>query len=228
MFPRRISTSVVGLVSAFALAGCAAEAMSTSNGLGVERSERSQEADDGSEVGVESQALGGFSHLLPRRGSLEDLVESRFLGSGMTYAIQLRTGALVDAISASFYTPSLSNNRYSSGDPFFVRGPTGATAGSAQPRLECPAGFAASGLCGRSGTRLDELGLLCAQIGSDGRPVAGSERPIGAYGGDGGNVFLDSCGAGKWLTGMAVYVALKSSGTNKIVSAVQGYCSNAN
>jgi hypothetical protein len=141
--------------------------------------------------------------------------------------MQLRTGALVDAVSASFYTPSNPNNRYTPGDPFFVRGPAGGSAGSSQPGLECPAGFAATGLCGRSGQRLDELGLLCAQIGNDGRPIVSTQRAVGAFGGTGGTAFLDTCGAGKWLSGMTVTVALKSSGTNKIVSSIQGYCSNA-
>jgi hypothetical protein len=228
MSRRRISKILVGFLGAFALAGCTAEAMPPGDGPVSEGDAPADRGiDEGQDLGATSQPLGSFSHVLPRRGSLNNIVDTRFLGSGMTYAMVLRTGDLVDAVSASFYTPSNPNNRYTPGDPFFLRGPAGGTAGSEQPRLECPAGFAAFGLCGRSGNRLDELGLLCAQIGSDGRPIVSTQRAIGAFGGNGGTPFIDTCGTGKWLSGMMVSVALKSSGTNKIVSAIQGYCSNA-
>jgi hypothetical protein len=228
MSDRRVSKSFVGFFAACALAGCAADATSSGDELDPESGEIADKDADPSQndLGVDSQALGGFSHLLPRRGTRNDVVESRFLGSGMMYSMQLRTGALVDAVSASFYTPSLPNNRYSDGDPFFARGPVGGTAGSAQPRLECPPVFAATGLYGRAGNRVDQLGLVCAQIGVDGLPVLSTQRVVGAFGGAGGTAFFDTCGAGKWLTGIAVDVALKSSGTNKIISAVQGSCSN--
>ncbi len=229
MFHRSMWKCLAGFVSAWALAGCSAEALPEGE---VPPTEPSDVADPSSgegntDVGATAQPLGAFSHLLPQRGSQKAIVESRFLGSGMMYAMQLRTGDLVDSVSASFYTPSLANNRYTTGDPFFVRGPAGGTAGSAQPRLECPAGYAAFGLCGRSGDRIDQLGLICAQIGVDGRPVVSTQRGIGVFGGTGGTDFVDTCGAGKWLTGMNVTVALKSSGTNKLVSSVQGFCSNA-
>jgi hypothetical protein len=233
MLNRWVSKGLVGLLCMGALAGCSDEAMSTEEATAAEGEDDGAGAtSEGTsapenDLAVAAQQLGGFSHLLPRRGSVNDVIEGQFLGSGMLYAMNLRTGALVDAITASFYTPSLANNRFSTGDPFFARGPAGGTAGSAMPKLVCPAGFAAYGLYGRSGNRLDQLGLICAQIGNDGRPIESTVRAIGAYGGTGGTFFFDTCGAGKWLSGMAVHIALKSSGTNKIVSAVQGFCSNA-
>ncbi|MET0591392.1 MAG: hypothetical protein ABW133_01750 [Polyangiaceae bacterium] len=229
MSNRWLSKCLVGLLSISTWAGCAADATSANEEAGEENAGTTEPtSDDGKrDVGATSQALGGFSHLLPRRGSVNDVVEGQFLGSGMMYRMELRTGALVDAISATFYTPRLANNRFSDGDAFFRRGPAGGTAGSAMPMLECPGGFAAVGMYGRSGNRLDQVGLICAQIGGDGRPVESTVRAMGAYGGTGGTFFFDTCGAGKWLSGMAVSIALKSSGTNKIVSAVQGFCSNA-
>lgn len=235
MWNRWLSKGLVGLLCMGALAGCSAEAMSAeeasdaegeAGGAGDGAATEGAGAEE-SDIAVTAQQLGGFSHLLPRRGSVNDVIEGQFLGSGMLYAMNLRTGALVDSITASFYTPSLPSNRFSPGDPFFARGPAGGTAGSAMPKLECPGGFAAYGLYGRAGNRVDQLGLICAQAGNDGRPIESSVRAIGAYGGTGGTFFFDTCGAGKWLSGMAVSIALKSSGTNKIVSAVQGYCSNA-
>jgi len=229
MFHRSIWKGLAGFLSASALAGCSAEALSEGEAPVTEASDTADPSsgEGNTDVGATAQPLGAFSHLLPQRGSQKSIVESHFLGSGMMYAMQLRTGALVDSVSASFYRPSLANNRFTTGDPFFVRGPVGGTAGSLQPRLECPAGYAAFGLCGRSGDRIDELGVICAQIGGDGGPVVSTQRGIGAFGGTGGTPFVDTCGAGKWLTGMNVSIALKSSGTNKIVSSVQGFCSNA-
>jgi hypothetical protein len=233
MLNRWVLQGLVGVVSVCAWAGCSAGAMSVDEGIADESGRNvdgvanETAGADPNDIVATAQELGGFSHVLPRRGSLNDVIEGQFLGSGMLYAMNLRTGALVDAITASFYTPSLPNNRFSTGDPFFARGPAGGTAGSAMPRLECPAGMAAYGLYGRAGNRLDQLGLICALIDAAGRPVESTARAIGAYGGTGGTFFFDTCGAGKWLSGMVVSIALKSSGTNEIVSAVQGFCSNA-
>jgi hypothetical protein len=81
---------------------------------------------------------------------------------------------------------------------------------------------------GRSGAHVDMLGLVCTQIGADGKPIPSTEKAIGAHGGAGGTFFYDVCPASEWLGGMNVQVASKSSGTNNIVGSVQGYCAAAN
>lgn len=224
MSASKVWKSVAGLLSATVLWGCMAESADpTDDALPSE--DTAETAEEG--LGTSSQALAGFSHNLPRRGSEEEIVETAFLGYGMMYELSLRTGALVDSVSATFYTPSNPNNQYTSGDPRFARGPVGGTAGSAQPKLVCPAGYAAHGLYGQAGKRVDMLGLVCARIASDGRPITSDFKVVGAYGGTGGTFFYDTCGEGKWLAGMFVGVALKTSGSNKIVSYVKGYCGNA-
>lgn len=213
----RAANRVTGWVLALALAGCAVDDAELSEREGTEAE---------AELEGTSQALGSFSHVLPKRGGSHAIIESQFHGFGMLYSMQLRTGVLVDAVSTSFYTPTNPNNQFTAGDPTFARGPAGGTAGSPAPALTCPSGFAAQGLYGRSGGRLDMLGLVCTQIGSDGKPIESAQRAIGAYGGSGGTFFYDVC-AGTWLAGINLEIALKSSGTNKIVSSVQGYCANA-
>lgn len=213
---------LLNLAIASALVGCAADSGPSLEAL--EQVEQIARADESADLALSTQELGNFAHLLPKRGSDDAIVESRFLGWGMLYAMQLRTGALVDAVSASFYTPSSADNRFRAGDATFTRGPAGGTAGSSAPLIQCPAGFAANGLYGRSGKHIDMLGIVCAQIASDGTPLKSTERAVGAYGGQGGNFFFDTCGEGEWLAGAVVQAAMKASGTNKIVSSVQGYC----
>lgn len=225
MLVQKIMSRVLKFALSAALIGCAADSGPSEGELS--QLEQLAGADDSAEIAGASQALGGFARVLPKRGSADEIVESKFLSWGMLYSMQLRTGALVDAVSASFYTPSGADNRFRPGDPVFTRGPAGGTAGSPAPLLQCPAGFAATGLYGRSGKRLDMLGLVCSQIAADGRPVKSTERAVGAYGGQGGTFFFDTCGEGEWLSGLMIQVAMKTSGTNKIVSSVQGYCASA-
>jgi hypothetical protein len=226
MFISQKLMKIVRSIAASMLIGCAAGAASPSE---LEKYEvDTEEAGEGEdEVGVSMQALGGFTQHLPKRGSDKRLVDTEFLGWGMLYAMELRTGALVDAITTSFYTPSNASNRFSPGDPVFTRGPVGGTAGSKAPLLTCPGGYAASGIYGRSGAHVDMLGLVCAEAGSDGRPIKSTERAIGAYGGQGGTFFYDVCPEGQWLGGIMAEVAAKSSGTNNIIGSVQGWCASA-
>ena len=223
---QKLIQNVCRSIAASMLVGCAAGAASPSD---LEAHEVNTEgaADAEGDVGVSMQALGGFTQHLPKRGSDKHLVDTEFVGWGMLYSMELRTGALVDAITASFYTPSNANNRYSPGDPVFTRGPVGGTAGSKAPVLTCPGGYAATGIYGRSGAHVDMLGLICAESGSEGRPIKSTERAIGGYGGQGGTFFYDVCPQGQWLGGLMVEVAAKSSGTNNIIGSVQGWCAAA-
>ena len=211
-----------------ALVGCASDVDQNdeTNGLGLDHPAAVMEEVAG-EVESAEQALGSPAGVLPLRGTAEGIVESKFLGRGMVYSMNLRTGQVVDQVKVHFYTPSRADNKFSSGDPTFTGGPVGGTAGSAQPTTTCPASYAAYGLFGGSGARVDRLGLVCARIGNDGRPMTNDVKVLDAWGGPGGTFFYDVCGEGKWLSGMVVAAALKSSGSNKIISFVQGYCSNA-
>lgn len=225
MLLQKITSRVLKFALAAALIGCTADGEPSEDELA--QSDQVAGADESADVAGVAQSLGNFARVLPKRGSDNGIVESKFLSWGMLYSMQLRTGALVDAVSASFYTPSNADNRFRPGDPVFTRGPAGGTAGSPAPLLQCPGGFAASGVYGRSGNRLDMLGLICSQIAGDGRPLKSTERAVGAYGGPGGTFFFDTCDEGEWLAGLMVQVAMKASGTNKIVSSVQGYCASA-
>lgn len=168
------------------------------------------------------------SHSLPRRGSFDaPQTGARFLGSGMMYKLTLRTGALVDRITSSFYLPSQPDNLFRPGDPFFSES-FGGTAGGPQPAQTCSGGFAAIGLRGRSGQRLDALGLVCAQIRANGEPNLSNLEFHPIEGGSGGIAFTDLCGAGEWLGGITVWSARKRSGTNDIISAIRGACYAAN
>ena len=165
---------------------------------------------------------------LPTRGSFEaPQTGTKFLSFGMMYSMTLRSGALVDRITASFYLPSQPDNRFRPSDQFFSSS-FGGTAGAPQPVQTCSAGFAAIGLRGRSGRRLDALGLVCAQILSNGEPNLNNLQLHPIRGGSGGTAFNDLCGSGEWLGGLNVWSARKDSGTNDIISAIQGVCYAAN
>jgi hypothetical protein len=222
-----VSKWMVRMASAVALVGCAPDGSEGADGLGIEQPPALEGLADDEELGSAEQGLGSFSQLLPLRGTDEGAIAAQFQGSGMMHAMTLRSGALVDAVTTHFYTPSNVDNRYRPGDALFTRGPFGGTAGSEQPILQCPAGHAAHGLYGRSGKRVDMLGLVCAQIGADGRPLTSSVKVVGAYGGNGGMFFYDTCGEGSWLSGATFGSALKTSGSNKIISYVRGHCSSA-
>lgn len=218
-----VSKWMVRMASAVSLLGCAPDG---GDGLEFEQPPTIEGLADGEELGQSEQALGSVSHLLPLRGSDEGVIAAEFHGHGMLHAMTLRSGALVDAVTTHFYTPNSSDNRYRAGDALFTRGPFGGTAGSEQPILQCPGGYAAHGFYGRSGKRVDMLGLVCAQIAGDGSPLTSSVKVIGAYGGSGGTFFYDTCGEGRWLSGATFGAALKTSGSNKIISYVRGHCSN--
>jgi hypothetical protein len=219
--------SVVAGLCAIGLAACAADTMEGDE-LGSDEDEvMTEQTAEETELASSSQALGSFSHKLPLRGSFAGVIDSQVMGNGMMYGMQLRTGALVDAVTVRYYVPRSANNRYAAGDLLFTQGPVGGSAGSVQPLTECPGGYAAYGLFGGSGNRLDRLGLICAQIDATGRPVTTQLVHLDAFGGTGGTSFYDTCGEGKWLSGFAVGVALKSSGSNKIISYAQGRCENA-
>lgn len=206
------------------LLGCAAP-------IGAEGAAGEGAADVGIESDVASTAQElstTVSRSLPRRGSLDaPQTGARFLGSGMMYKLTLRTGDLVDRITSSFYLPSQPDNLFRPGDPFFSES-FGGTAGGPQPAQTCSGGFAAIGLRGRSGQRLDALGLVCAQILGNGEPNLGNLELHPIEGGSGGNAFTDLCGAGEWLGGLTVWSASKRSGTNDIISAIRGACYPAN
>lgn len=223
MMESKMSGMLSAGLFALSLAGCAGESDSAA---GADQPEDvATEAD--SKVAIAEQALGGPAGVLPLRGTTPGIVESKFFGSGMVYAMNLRTGALVDQLTVHFYTPTRADNRFSPGDKTFSGGPFGGTAGSAQPTTTCPGGYAAHGLFGGAGKHVDRLGLVCARIGSDGLPITSDVKVLDAWGGSGGTFFFDVCGAGKWLRGIAAGAALKSSGSNKIIGFVQGYCANA-
>jgi hypothetical protein len=228
MKERKVSMMVSAALTAAALVGCAADVDQVDRASGSEVDQPAAISPDGdSQVDMAEQALGSPAGVLPLHGTAQGIVESKFLGRGMTYAMRLRTGSLVDQVTMHFYTPSRADNLFSPGDPTFIGGPVGGTAGSAQPLTTCPAGYAGYGLFGGSGKHIDRLGLVCARIGSDGRPVTSDVKVLDAWGGAGGTFFYDVCGEGKWLSGMVAGAALKSSGSNKIISFVQGYCNNA-
>jgi hypothetical protein len=212
----RITTLLARCLLAGSLLGCAAEV--DTDGLG-------STVDDASEVDVSSQAL--TSHVrrtFPRRGSLEStIVDSEVLAYGMLYRLTLRTGDLVDRLSADFYVPSQPDNLFRPGDPLVSR-VIGGTAGGPKPSQNCDAGYAAVGLRGRAGKRLDALGLVCARIRSNGEPNLSDLQYLPVQGGPGGSAFFDLCQAGEWLGGMSAWAARKSSGTNDVVSAIQGVC----
>jgi len=141
---KKVWKGIVGMLSATALVGCVAEGAALTDATPLAGDEPASPADEAiAEIGGTTQALGNFSHHMPRRGSEEDIIETVFLGYGMMYELSLRTGVLVDAITASFYEPSNPNNQHTPGDRVFARGPAGGTAGSAQPKLVCPGGYAA-------------------------------------------------------------------------------------
>ena len=168
------------------------------------------------------------SRWLPTRGSFDaPQTGSRFMGSGMMYNLTLRTGDLVDRVTSSFYVPSQPDNRFHPGDPSFTMA-FGGTAGGPQPAQTCSAGFAAIGLRGRSGKRLDALGLVCAEIRTNGEPNLNNLQVHPRQGGSGGTAFTDLCGAGEWLGGLSVWSARKRSGTNDIISGIRGACYAAN
>jgi hypothetical protein len=183
---------------------------------------------DGDVASAAQELSTTASRLLPMRGSLDaPQTGARFLGSGMMYKLTLRTGDLVDRITSSFYLPSQSDNLFRPGDPFFSES-FGGTAGGPQPAQTCSGGFAAIGLRGRSGKRLDALGLVCAQILGNGEPNLDNLQFHPIDGGTGGTAFTDLCGAGEWLGGMTVWSARKRAGTNDIISAIRGACYAAN
>ncbi len=64
----------------------------------------------------------------------------------------------------------------------------------------CPAGQVVAGLTGRSGVRIDRVGVQCAPLtaGTVGEPAA--EGPP-QHGGNGGDAFADTCPAGHAVTG---------------------------
>jgi len=67
---------------------------------------------------------------------------------------------------------------------------------------ECPAGSVATGLQGKSGDRIDNVELLCANLNADGS--LGANIGLSAHGGNGGNDFTNSeiCPTGQVLIGM--------------------------
>lgn len=235
MNSRILHFSIVGCLSAVALVGCAdVDEAREQELVASDEGDHAQDVRDAGgesegeeELAVATQELGGFSHLLPLRGTTNGTVDTKVFGSGMLYSMSLRTGQYVDGASAHFYTPSRADNIFTPGDPVFTGGPIGGTGGVDRPALTCPAGHAGHGLYGRAGTRIDMLGLVCARIGADGRPVVNDPKFIGAHGGNGGVSFYDNCGYDGWLTSITVGAAFKWDNSNKTVAYVRGTCSDA-
>jgi len=127
--------------------------------------------------------------------------------------MNLWTGSEVDAVQAYCRQLTLSTN--TAPDPYTYdvtvgtartlskRGGGGGTLRSAR----CNTGEVVTGIFGRSGARIDQLGFRCSQLGVSGAPASddvtfsgGASR--GGYGGGGGSSFTYNCPAGEVVVGI--------------------------
>ena len=71
----------------------------------------------------------------------------------------------------------------------------------------CGTGEVVTGIFGRSGARIDQIGFRCSQLGISGAPASddvtlATGTTLGAYGGGGGTYFSYNCPAGEVVVGM--------------------------
>lgn len=152
----------------------------------------------GEGIGVLEQALGGpgsISPLLTVGGSGGG--EFDMTSGGVIYGLALRTGQRVDQLSYAYYLPSNPDNVYRAGDPVGSMGPQGGNGGTHRGWQYCPAGYGAVGYYGRAGARLDNFGLICANLRNLNQTWA-----MPAFGGSGGSAFSDRCDFSGLLVGL--------------------------
>lgn len=80
------------------------------------------------------------------------------------------------------------------------RGEDSVVAADASFTIECAPGSMAVGIHGRSGARIDRLGLVCQRLAPDGTLEGEDFRD--AAGGEGGESFLSMCPAGRAIGGL--------------------------
>jgi len=227
MSGRKNWKSIVGCLGAVMIVGCGVDGDGTimEDADGVEET-GAVEREEADQTSVATQALGSVSHNLPDRGNSAAVTTRYLLGTGMVTSIRSRTTGLVTALSVDLYQPSKPNNTYTIFDPQLTRGPVGGDKGTLSLPLQCGSGSAAIGLYGRADEAIDALGLVCASIDTaTGHPRTESTPITQAPGGTGGKPFRDTCGEGKWLTGISVGVG--SWGSTQVIRSVRGRCSNA-
>lgn len=115
--------------------------------------------------------------------------------SAFLFAVQTRSGSLIDAVSFAWYQPSARDNLYRRHDPLGTSKRFGGEGGGDNGWWTCPQGQVIIGIRGRSGDLVDKLGVICGDATHpDPDSRANTYSPM--WGGDGGGAFKDLCPRG--------------------------------
>lgn len=118
-------------------------------------------------------------------------------GLGIIYGFGGRSGARVDQLRIGFYQPvNHPGLHYQAGDTWWIDQIADDDGGQVFSWTACPAGYGAIGFQGRSGSRIDKFGLICASLTNQALSFATAQ-----YGGNGGLVFSRICPSNMWLVG---------------------------
>jgi hypothetical protein len=115
--------------------------------------------------------------------------------SAFLFAVQTRSGSLVDAVAFAWYQPSARDNLYRRNDPLGSTTSFGGQGGGDNGWWACPQGQVIIGISGRSGDYVDKLGVICGNA-SDPDPGSRYNTRSPMWGGDGGGAFEDVCPRG--------------------------------
>ena len=87
--------------------------------------------------------------------------------------------------------------------PASVGAPTARVADTASAMLQCPAGYVATGIAGRSGALIDQLSVKCSPVGCMASGGSCSDYLwTESFGGHGGGMFTSTCPTGTVITGL--------------------------
>jgi hypothetical protein len=140
-------------------------------------------------------------------------------GSGVMYAVKVRSGAYVDSLRIAYYLPSNPDNRFRNGDFYGEIGPFGGSGGADNPWVSCPAGQGVLGIRGASGSLVDRLSIICGDV-TNPDPWSSSNFLSGFYGGGGGGWFDTRCAPGYLLDAFNLR-------SGNYVDQIQGVCIRA-
>ena len=133
-----------------------------------------------------------------KRTTVEDEMERKIVLLATISMMALAPACIMDEADWSEEAIAETSNELSVSDLTFnlpARGGNGGQSGS----LNCAPDYVAVGIYGRAGRIIDNLGLTCAPLNTDGS--LGASYDTGSRGGTGGNPFRISCPAGQAIVG---------------------------